>query len=104
MAVLTTNQESVLVPGHRPCRQECLRGTRLTKILLQIDVRDLPGLAQLAQDLSGIAVDLLKHLLHRVLEILQGLAHLLVFGLINVRFLRGLSQFLLGDRQTPGPA
>lgn len=86
-----------LVTEH--ARKEFLRSGEaqawLTKVLLKVDVCDLPGLAQLAQDLSGVAVDLLKQLLHRVLEISQGLAHLLVFGLKNVRILCGLPQFLL---------
>lgn len=63
-SLLTTNQESVLVPGHITCRKEFLRGgqaqARLTEVLLKVDVRDLPGFAQLSQDLGGIAVDLLK--------------------------------------------
>lgn len=100
-------RKHVLVPGHITCRKEFLRGgqaharqahARLTEVLLKVDVCDLPSLAQLAQDLGGIAVYLPKQLLHRVLEILQGLTHLLVFALKNVGVLGGLPQFLLGDR------
>lgn len=68
MAVLTTNQERVLVPGHKTRRKEFLRGgeaqARLTEVLLKVAVRDLPSLTQFPQDLRGIAVDLLKQLLH----------------------------------------
>lgn len=76
----------------------------LTEVPLKVDVRYLPGLAQLPQDLRGVAVNLLEQLFHRVLEIFQGLAHLLVSVLKNVGILGGLPQFLLGtDRHRAWP-
>lgn len=77
---------------------------QLTKILHQVQIRDLPALPQLLHYLGIITVYLFKQKAHGGLELVQDLAALFTGVLVQVGIFGGFRKLLLSAQNKAIPA